>query len=148
MLTRNEAVRFARTWKGTPYITGGRVRGAGVDCATLLAEYLLGIGAAPEVPLFTYAQDWFLHTAQELYFAELSKYAACVWQGRCLGTPPAQPGDIALYRVARSKRFNHGGIVLDWPKALHAYDRGVSETRPGMHPLTARMEMALFSPWG
>lgn len=152
MLSRSEAVAFARSWKGTPYVTGACVCQGGCDCATLIKGYLLGIGAAAEIALFTYAQDWFCHTAEERYFDELSKYAVCTWQGRCIGTPPVQPGDIALFRcnlsTGPSPRYNHGCIILDWPRALHTFKKdGVSECRPSLHPLTAGTEMAIFSLW-
>ena len=39
MVTRERAVEIALAWKGTPYADRGRVRGAGCDCGTLLAEY-------------------------------------------------------------------------------------------------------------
>ena len=147
MLTREKAVEAALGWVGTPYVTGGQVRGAGCDCATLIAAYLIEIGAAPGVPLFTYAQDWFCHTDRETYFLELARYARCTWEGKCVGTPPAQAGDICLFRVVGSKLYNHGCIVTGWPRAVHAYDKGVFESRPGLHPLTAYQEMAVFSPW-
>lgn len=151
-VSRAEAVETARAWIGTPYVTGACVRGAGCDCATLIKGYLLAIGAAAEVPLFTYAQDWFCHTDEERYFKELSKYATCTWEGRCMGAPPARPGDIALFRAniatGRSPRYNHGCIVTEWPRALHCFNKGgVVECRPALHPLTAGAEMAIFDPW-
>lgn len=147
MITREEAVTAALEWLGTPYVTGGRIKGAGCDCATLVAAYLVELGAA--VPdLFLYSQDWFCNTEEEKYFNELSKYATCTWEGHCLGTPPARPGDIALYRVAGSRVYNHGSIITGWPRAIHAFDKGVAESRPALHPLTSHMAMAIFSPWG
>lgn len=151
-VNRDEAVKIALQWKGTPYVTGGRVCGAGCDCATLISEYLIGIGAALEIPLNNYAQDWFCHTSEERYFEELSKYAKCVWEGRCMGTPPARPGDIALFRAnlssGPSPRYNHGCIVLGWPLSLQAFSKlGVVKCRPAMHSLTSGSEMAIFSCW-
>lgn len=153
MKTRAEAVELALAWKGTPYVTGGRVRGGGVDCATFLSEYLIEIGAAREIPLFTYAQDWFCHTTEERYFDELSRYATCTWRGRCIGTPPAQRGDLAIFRcnlvTGPSPRFNHGCIITEWPRALHCFTKkGVLECRPAALWLTAGTEMAIFNPFG
>jgi hypothetical protein len=51
MKSRTEALAIARSYIGTPYVLGGRVKGAGVDCATLLAEYLMEIGATTEAEL-------------------------------------------------------------------------------------------------
>ena len=155
MMTREQAVTYARTWAGTPYVRGGRIRGAGVDCGTLLAQYLVGIGRCPEpemdaliAELGFLSNDWFCHAAEEKYEQALQRFAPLKWEGVCAGTPPAEPGDIAMYRVVGSPLFNHGSIVLGWPRALHAFQQGVSECRPALHPLTAHMPMAIFDPWG
>lgn len=152
MLTRSDAAQLALLWVDTPYVTGGRILGAGCDCATLISEYLIGIGAAAEIPLFTYSQDWFCHTKEERYFNELSKYAKCIWKGRCLGTPPAKPGDIAVFRAniasGPAPLYNHGAIITGWPLAVHAFDnKKVAVSRPSLHPLTAYTDMAIFDPW-
>lgn len=147
MKTRPEAVAAARAWLNTPYIKGARIRGAGCDCETLIEAYLIEIGAATGFDLPVYSQDWFCNTEEECYRNELSKVATCVWEGRCLGTPPAQPGDIAIFRVAGSRVYNHGAIVTEWPRSIHAFDVGVRELRPALHPLTSHREMAVFDPW-
>lgn len=147
MLNRIDAAQLALLWIGTPYVTAGRLLGIGCDCATLLSEYLIGIGAANDIPLFTYSQDWFCHATEERYFDELSKYATCTWEGRCMGAPPAKSGDIAIFRVVSSRVYNHGCIITGWPEAVHCYDKGVRLSRPALHPLTAHHEMAIFDPW-
>jgi cell wall-associated NlpC family hydrolase len=155
MLNRQEAVDYALTWEGTPYVRGGRIKGAGCDCGTLLAEYLVGIGSCAREDmdqlienLGFLSNDWFCHASTEKYEDALTKFAAPKWLGICAGTPPAQPGDIAMYRVVGSKRFNHGSIILGWPRALHAFSQRVAIARPTLHPLTAHTEMAIFDPWG
>ena len=45
---RAEVVRVARSFIGTPYHHMGRVKGAGVDCATLLAEVYYEAGVLKE----------------------------------------------------------------------------------------------------
>jgi cell wall-associated NlpC family hydrolase len=151
---RAEAVLIAQQWLGTPYVRGGRILGAGCDCGTLLAQYLVGIGACPAeemddliARLGFLSNDWFCHANSERYEAELLKYAPLRWQGMCRGIPPAQPGDIAMFRVVGSRLFNHGAIVLEWPYALHSVLPRVARTRLTLHPMTAHMEMALFDPW-
>jgi len=94
------------------------------------------------------SNDWFCHAAEEKYENALLKYAALKWEGICAGTPPAQPGDIAMYRVVNSQLFNHGSIVLGWPHAVHAFAKGVAKTRPSLHSLTSHQPMAIFDPWG
>lgn len=148
LLSREDAVACARAWIDTPYVKGARVRGAGCDCATLIAEYMIEIGGASRVDLGTFSQDWFCNSEREVYFEELSRYARCVWEGVCMGTPAAaRPGNIAVYRVVRSRVYNHGSILLGWPEAVHAYQDGVARSRPGLHPLTSHTPMAIFDPW-
>jgi cell wall-associated NlpC family hydrolase len=156
MLNRVEAAALAESWNGTPYARGGRIKGSegGVDCGTLLAEYLVGIGRCPVSEmdqlieeLGFLSNDWFCHAAVEKYMKALEKYAAKKWEGVCVGTPPALPGDIAMYRVVDSELFNHGSIIVSWPYAMHAFDKRVAKTRPRLHPLTANMPMALFDPF-
>lgn len=148
MLSRQEAVAYALTWKGTPLVQDARVLGAGCDCRTIVEAYLIAIGVATEIKTEHFAHDWFCHTTEEKYFNELSKYAKCKWKGVCRGTPPALPGDIAIFRVATSHVYNHGCIVIGWPRTLHAFEqRGVTESRPSLHHLTAHRPMAIFDPW-
>jgi cell wall-associated NlpC family hydrolase len=147
MLSRSEAVPIARAWKDTPYVKGGRVLGAGCDCATLLAEYLIAIGASEREGLGVYSHDWFCHVSEERYMFALMKHAQKTLETVAAGSPEAKPGDLVLFRVARSRVFNHGAIVLEWPRIIHAVHPRVAEASATLHPLTAHMQMAVFSPW-
>ncbi|MBS1803507.1 MAG: hypothetical protein JST28_09070 [Acidobacteria bacterium] len=157
MMTREQAAEYALTWEGTPYVRSGRIKGphGGVDCGTLLAGYLVGIGRVAPTEMETLlddlgflSNDWFCNTDSETYLNALTQFASLRWEGICSGKPPAQPGDIALYKVADSKRFNHGSIMLGWPRSLHAFSQRVAVAKPSLHPLTAHTEMAVFDPWG
>lgn len=109
--TRARVVSVARTWLGTPYHTGGRVKGVGVDCLTLLAEVFAEAGLVPPVEIPYYPGDWHLHRASERYLQGLTKYT------HEIETP--LPGDIALWKFGRC--FSHGAIVIKWPIIIHAY---------------------------
>jgi len=147
LLTRAEAVAAALSWKGTPYVTRGRLKGAGCDCGTLLAEYLIEIGAVPEIELPYYRQDWFCHTSDQIYARHLMKYAAEIAGGICCGDAQSQPGNIVLFRAVGSERFNHGAIVVRWPRIVHAVYSGVTESDATQHALTGFKAYALFDPW-
>ena len=43
-MKNHEAVAEAMTWLGTPYHHQGRVKGIGIDCATLLCEVYEVVG--------------------------------------------------------------------------------------------------------
>lgn len=105
-------VAAARTWLGTKYHHMGRVKGAGVDCLTLLAGVFEEAGLIPRVEIPYYPKDWHLHHSAERYLEGLMGYAHEI-EG------PPQPGDIALWKFGRT--FSHGAIVVEWPQIIHAY---------------------------
>jgi len=111
-LQRARIVSVARTWLGTPYHTGGRVRGAGVDCLTLLAEVFAEADVVPRIDVPYYPHDWHLHRGGERYLEGLLRHA------RAIDGPPLT-GDIALWKFGRC--FSHGAIVVEWPVIIHAY---------------------------
>ena len=158
-LSRAQSVAIARTWLRTPYVLGGRVKGAGCDCATILAEYLIEIGACTEAQLIeigfyradgishAYASDWFCHSAVEHYLRGLMYFGKLVAQTLCRPGVQAQPGDLVLFRVVSSKRYNHGAIVTAWPKGIEAVHQGVREVDLTSHALTAYRQMDIFDPF-
>ncbi|HVA15465.1 MAG TPA: hypothetical protein VNF99_19610 [Stellaceae bacterium] len=127
---RAAVVAEARAWLRTPYHHMGRVRGAGVDCATLLAEVYARAGIIPPVAIPFYPPDWHLHRDAERYLGfvldhavELSPPSITLpLEGGGKGGGDASaplPGDLALWRFGRC--FSHGAIVIDWPLVIHAY---------------------------
>ena len=147
MKTREEAVEIARGFIGTPYVLSGMLPGVGLDCATLLYTYLIKIGAAQPEPLAIWSHDWFHHATEERYKYALLKHARQVVETICRGTPEARPGDLILFKVARSRIYNHGAIVTAWPHGVHAFDRNVAEVNLVLHAALAHTEMAIFTPW-
>lgn len=150
LLNRASAVEIARSWLRTPYVLGGRVKGAGCDCATLLAEYLIEIGAATQADLQElglYSHDWFCHAGTERYLRGLMRFGRLAAETICRGGIQAQPGDLVLFRVAGSKVFNHGAIVTAWPHGVHAGREGVREVDLTVHSLTAFRQMDVFDPF-
>jgi cell wall-associated NlpC family hydrolase len=147
MKTRAEAVVIARSWVGTPYVLGGRIKGAGADCASLLAEYLIEIGAAERQALGLYSHDWFHHTTEERYKFALLKHAKQLAETVAFGRPDAQPGDLVLFKVCKSRVYNHGAIVTKWPMGVHAFDVRVLEVNLVTHAVTGNSQMAIFTPW-
>ena len=109
---RAAVVAEARTWLRTPYHHMGRVKGGGVDCATLLAEVYARAGVVPALAIPFYPPDWHLHRNAERYL-DFILSRACE-----IDDLPA-PGDVAMWRFG--KCFSHGAIVIDWPLVIHAY---------------------------
>ncbi|HEY3919460.1 MAG TPA: hypothetical protein VGL83_16850 [Stellaceae bacterium] len=72
---RAAVIAEARAWLGTPYHHMGRVKGAGVDCATLLAEVYARAGVIPPVAIPYYPPDWHLHRDAERYLGFVLEHA-------------------------------------------------------------------------
>jgi cell wall-associated NlpC family hydrolase len=106
---RDRVIAIAKSWVGTPYHHAARIKGAGVDCLTLLAEVFseAALIERPEIP--HYPPDWMLHREAERYLEGVMKYAQEID-----GDP--LPGDIVVYRFGRC--FAHGAIVVKWPMII------------------------------
>jgi cell wall-associated NlpC family hydrolase len=158
-LSRVAAVAIARRWLHTPYVLGGRLKGAGCDCATLLSEYLIEIRATTEADLIrigfyreggaahSFSNDWFCHAQSEFYLRGLMNFGKLVAETVCRPGVKAQPGDLALFRVVKSKRYNHGAIVTAWPKGIAALREGVREVDLTADSLTAFRQVEVFDPF-
>ena len=159
MKTQAEALPIAHSFKGTPYVLGARKKGAGVDCATLLGEYLIEIGRTTECALIeagfyrecgaghTYSHDWFLHTTRQDYLRGIMMFGKLVAETICRPGEKPEPGFIVLFRSVNSERFNHGAIVTSWPRGIHAADGMVREDNLAAHRLTAYRSMDVFDPF-
>lgn len=108
---RARVAKIARSWERTPYRHMGRVKGAGADCLTLLAEVFHEAGLIPKIDIEFYPKDWMHHRSAERYLEGLLCYTHEIF------TEPQQ-GDIILWKVGRC--FSHGAIVLDYPLIIHA----------------------------
>ena len=113
-IERERVVKVAKSWERTPYVHMGRIKGAGVDCLTLLAEIFHEAGLIPKIEIPYYPQQWMHHRDAERYMEGLLNYT------REIAADP-QPGDIVLWKIGRC--FSHGALVIAWPLILHAQDR-------------------------
>lgn len=109
--TREDVVREALSWVGTPFADCCDVKGAGVDCGMLLVRVFCGLGLAPDFDPRPYSPEFHLHHSEALYAEWLKKYAKPV--------EIAQPGNVALYQFGRVA--SHGAIVIDANTIVHAY---------------------------
>ena len=138
----------ARTWIGTKYVLGGRVKGAGVDCFTFISEVLIRTGHAKPEDVLVYAQDWFCHAKQEEYMLRLLRVTQQLTEAVAYRhLPAAQPGDIVMVKTPKSRVFSHGGIVTAWPRVLHAIAPAVEEINASTHPMWANLRVRVFEPW-
>ena len=110
---RNNIVRSAKEWLGTPYHHHARVKHAGADCAMFPLAVYQECGALPrEYRPPQYSVQWHLHRSEELYLTEIEKFVTEI-------QAPPQPADFIVFRFGRT--FSHGAIVVEWPIVIHSY---------------------------
>ena len=154
IMTRESTVEEARTWLRTPYHKGAHVKGAGVDCGTILFEIYRAAGfiSAQDQEIFNrlvpVGQDWFCHTTEEKYVKLVLRHAHQVLKNISYRTLDAQPGNIAVtHHSADGKLWNHGGIVTKWPMVIHSVDPYVEEVDATQHCMWCYREVTIFDPW-
>lgn len=136
-MSRELVIAEARGWLGTPYHHQARVRGAGVDCATLLCEVYEAAGVIPHVDPTPYPMDWHLHRDGERYLGWLTQY------GREVGAP--LPGDVIVWKFGRC--FSHAAILCDADFIIHSYiGQGVRLERRDASIFTGR-DVKYFTLW-
>lgn len=139
-------VAEAESWLGTQYVLGGRLKGVGVDCATFLAEILIACGLSPREELGVYSHDWFAHTDADRYMLRLLRHADRTLETVAYRSIDARPGDIVLTKTAKSRVYNHGGVVVAWPTIIHAMAPAVSKVDASTHPLWSYQRISVFTP--
>jgi cell wall-associated NlpC family hydrolase len=123
---REQIVRAAELWLGTPYHHAARCYGAGVDCINLLCAVYETAGLTPHIELPFYPADWMLHRGEELFMSGVGHLLHQVQTPRM--------GDIAIFRYGRC--YSHGAIVTAWPGLIHAFaGLGVVRGDARNHPL-------------
>jgi cell wall-associated NlpC family hydrolase len=110
---RKRFVDCALSWLGTPYHHMASLKGIGVDCATLLVCSAKEAGLIPQnFSAGNYTPQWNLNRTAQTYLATIGKVCVEV-------PPPPRSGDIVVFKFGRV--FAHGGIVIEWPRFVHAY---------------------------
>lgn len=147
MSDREQFVAEAKSWVGTPYHLGAMLKGVGCDCGTFLLGVLQSCGMAKDVTVQRYSHDWFCHAGEERYLRDMLKNATKIVEAISYATLHAEPGDLVLTRSANSHLFNHGGIVVKWPKILHSVTPRVCETDATADGLWSFRTVAVFDPF-
>lgn len=108
---RDRFVNAAKSWLGTPYHHRAQVKGAGVDCATLIAACAYEAGLCPKLELPFYTFQWNVNQSDEAYLNVVRQYMHEV-------PTHTGPGDIVVWKFG--KTFSHGAIIVQWPIIIHA----------------------------
>ncbi len=153
---RSQVVDEALSWIGTPYHKGARLKGIGVDCGLFpleifrLAGFVSEADAAELERLSPIKQDWFHHASEQKYLKLVIRHARHVLTAISYPTikDKALPGCIAVTRHdAGAGNLNHGGIVTQWPRLVHAVFPKVKEIDTTKDPMWCYREVQIFDPW-
>jgi len=105
----------ARTWLGTPYAHGQRLKGVGADCAGVPLEVYAAVELIPPTDVGPYSHQWHLHRSRERYLEWVERFAHEIPRDQ------AGQGDFLVWRFGRT--YSHGGILVDDRHVVHAYAR-------------------------
>lgn len=113
--------KIALSYVGTPHINGGNVKGAGLDCCTLMA-HIIRDQYGKEIPIeFNYTGDWFCKAdCEEKLLPYLEEYFEPVQD--------LKEGDLISYKWGRSD-YAHLSMYLGPNTVIHCQaDMGVEIT--------------------
>ena len=113
---RQAVIAEAMMWLNTPYHSGARVKGVGVDCGQFLIAVFEGSGILKpgECNPGYYPHEIHLHRSEERYLQWILQYCNPV-------KGDVNTGDIAMFKFGQSS--SHSAIVIDDSKVIHSYIR-------------------------
>lgn len=125
-MIRDDIVREARDWLGTPYRHQASCKGAGSDCLGLIRGIWRAIYGEEPVVLPAYTPDWSEPSKDEVLMREASALLSEVT------FDSAEPGDVVLFRMRDSAVAKHLGVLASPAPGqtfIHAYSgHGVVES--------------------
>jgi len=137
---RQEVVRAARGWIGTPYRHQAAARGAGADCLGLVRGVWREVCGAEPARVPAYTMDWSEPQGEERLWQAARTYLV-------EKSGVAVPGDVILFRMRVGSVAKHLGILAEAGAGatfIHAYaGRGVVESplsAPWVRRVVARFE--------
>ena len=114
--SRQDIVRAAREWIGTPYIHQASLRGVGCDCIGLVRGIWRElIGPEPE-PMRPYTADWAEAGGEESLIGLGEKHFVAT------DAAAFRAGDLLIFRFRENAVAKHVGIACDDAHMIHAHD--------------------------
>jgi NlpC/P60 family putative phage cell wall peptidase len=116
MVVRDDIVKAAESWIGTPYQHQASVKGVGCDCLGLVRGVWRDVyGAEPEaVP--AYSPGWAEAARSETLALAAARHL------REIAPADFKPGDVLLFRWREGLAAKHAGIATQDGFMIHAQD--------------------------
>lgn len=115
-LSRQDIVRAARAWIGTPYRHQGSLSRVGCDCLGLVRGLWRElVGPEPE-PMRPYTPDWAEATGEETLIALGERHFVPV------AIDQWRAGDVLVFRMREGAVAKHVGVASDDAHMIHAHD--------------------------
>ena len=125
-VTRDDVVRAARSWLGTPYHHQSACKGVGADCLGLVRGVYQAICGREGEQAPAYSADWGEVAGQETLL-EAARRNLVERDMR-----DVRPGDVVVFRMRRGAIAKHTGVVTSPTSMVHAVERiGVVEVNLG-----------------
>jgi NlpC/P60 family putative phage cell wall peptidase len=131
---RDHIIAIARSWIGTPYVHQASVKGAGCDCLGLLRGIWRELHGEEPEDAPPYSPDWAEATGEETLYRAFNRHLAPVER--------AQPGDVALFRMARHGPAKHCGVIALMQRSDSALEMTLIHARQNK-----RVSEEAFSPF-
>jgi NlpC/P60 family putative phage cell wall peptidase len=121
---REDIVRVARSWIGTPYHHQGSVRGIGADCLGLVRGVWREIyGYEAEAPP-PYSRDWAEAGGAETMLAAAARHLVAI------APATAAAGDVVIFRLRPGAIAKHAAILSSEKTMIHAMEGGAACEAP------------------
>lgn len=135
-VSREDVVREALSWIGTPFHDYAGVKGVGVDCAHFLIRVYATVGLIEDFTPERYVPQWFLHRDEPRFLNTLAGYA------HQIKPEDAQSADVVMYNFGRHAA--HGAIIVDEHAIVHAFSYAGRVIRSDRRQFSSRVH----SYWG
>ncbi len=114
--SRDEVVRVARAWLGTPYHHQASLCGVGTDCLGLIRGVYRTLYGKEAASVPGYSRDWAEAAGEETMLDAANKYL------RKIDVKTVRPGDVVIFRWRARLVAKHVAIVSGDHKMIHAIE--------------------------
>jgi cell wall-associated NlpC family hydrolase len=121
-MNEDKLIEEAKSWKGTKWMHGQAVKGAGADCIQFIVAVYKELELLPKnFKTIRYNRDYALHNSDSALLREIKKYCHIV------SLSDLRVGDILLYKYDRCE--HHAAIYIGNKKIIQSKLRiGVVES--------------------